>query len=72
METGGRLTHVVDLDGAFTGSSENLDAVREILEVDGLSVQLGGGIAMNLHCKCPGDGALPCDHWDPRCTDPQW
>ena len=43
-QAGATHLHVVDLDGAFTGSSENLDAVREILEVDGLSVQLGGGM----------------------------
>ena len=28
-EAGATNLHVVDLDGAFTGSSENLDAVRE-------------------------------------------
>ena len=38
-QAGATHLHVVDLDGAFSGSSENLDAVREILEVDGLSVQ---------------------------------
>jgi len=43
-QAGATHLHVVDLDGAFTGSSENLDAVREILEVDGMSVQLGGGM----------------------------
>jgi phosphoribosylformimino-5-aminoimidazole carboxamide ribotide isomerase len=36
--------HVVDLDGAFNGTSANLDAVRSILEVEGLKVQLGGGM----------------------------
>lgn len=36
--------HVVDLDGAFNGASANLDAVRSILEVEGLKVQLGGGM----------------------------
>ena len=36
--------HVVDLDGAFDGASANLDAVRSILEVKGLKVQLGGGM----------------------------
>ena len=36
--------HVVDLDGAFSGSSQNLEAVKKILEVEGLSVQLGGGM----------------------------
>jgi phosphoribosylformimino-5-aminoimidazole carboxamide ribotide isomerase len=36
--------HVVDLDGAFSGSSQNLEAVKKILEVEGLAVQLGGGM----------------------------
>jgi len=36
--------HVVDLDGAFDGASANPDAVRSILEVKGLKVQLGGGM----------------------------
>jgi len=36
--------HVVDLDGAFDGSSANLEAVRSILKVKGLKVQLGGGM----------------------------
>lgn len=36
--------HLVDLDGAFSGSSQNLEAVKKILEVEGLSVQLGGGM----------------------------
>jgi phosphoribosylformimino-5-aminoimidazole carboxamide ribotide isomerase len=34
----------VDLDGAFSGSSQNLEAVKKILEVEGLAVQLGGGM----------------------------
>ncbi len=36
--------HLVDLDGAFSGSSQNQEAVKKILEVEGLSVQLGGGM----------------------------
>ena len=35
---------MVDLDGAFAGASANLDAVRSILQVEGLKVQLGGGM----------------------------
>ena len=72
-KAGATHLHVVDLDGAFTGSSENLDAVREILEVDGLSVQLGGGmrdesviasaLEMGLSRVIIGTRA---------CTDPQW
>jgi phosphoribosylformimino-5-aminoimidazole carboxamide ribotide isomerase len=43
-EAGASNLHVVDLDGAFSGNSQNLEAVKKILEVDGLSVQLGGGM----------------------------
>ena len=43
-EAGADHLHVVDLDGAFDGSSANLEAVRSILNVEGLKVQLGGGM----------------------------
>ena len=43
-DAGSTHLHVVDLDGAFSGNSQNLEAVRKILEVDGLQVQLGGGM----------------------------
>lgn len=43
-EAGATHLHVVDLDGAFAGSSANLDAVCSILQVEGLKVQLGGGM----------------------------
>jgi len=43
-EAGASHLHVVDLDGAFAGASANLDAVRSILQVEGLKVQLGGGM----------------------------
>lgn len=36
--------HIVDLDGAFSGRSENADAVEAILSVGGVKAQLGGGI----------------------------
>lgn len=65
--------HVVDLDGAFTGSSENLDAVKEILNVEGMNVQLGGGMrdknviqnALNLGLSRVIIGTRAC-------ADPQW
>jgi phosphoribosylformimino-5-aminoimidazole carboxamide ribotide isomerase len=41
---GFRWIHVVDLDGAFAGSSVNTDAIRRVLSMSGLPVQLGGGI----------------------------
>lgn len=36
--------HVVDLDGAVSGSPENHAAVREIIKAADIPVQLGGGI----------------------------
>lgn len=72
-QAGATHLHVVDLDGAFTGSSKNLDAVREILQIDGLNVQLGGGmrdesviasaLEMGLSRVIIGTRA---------CTEPQW
>jgi phosphoribosylformimino-5-aminoimidazole carboxamide ribotide isomerase len=43
-DAGADHLHVVDLDGAFAGASANLDAVRSIIQVKGLKVQLGGGM----------------------------
>ncbi len=40
---GAAWVHVVDLDGAFTGKPQNLDAVRRIAAL-GMKVQLGGGM----------------------------
>ncbi len=36
--------HIVDLDGAFSGSPVNLDKVKEIAGETNLEIQLGGGI----------------------------
>ena len=46
VDAGAKWIHVVDLNGAFSGKSENGDAVSSILEAvgPGVSVQLGGGI----------------------------
>nr|WP_230976884.1 1-(5-phosphoribosyl)-5-[(5-phosphoribosylamino)methylideneamino]imidazole-4-carboxamide isomerase [Acetobacter garciniae] len=41
---GFRWLHVVDLNGAFAGSSVNAPAVRAIIEATNLPVQLGGGL----------------------------
>ena len=43
-DEGARWLHVVDLDGARSGSSENLDAVRRIAAEVGIPVQAGGGL----------------------------
>ncbi len=46
VEAGASWIHVVDLNGAFSGKSENADAVSSILKAVGsrAKVQLGGGI----------------------------
>ena len=41
---GAAWLHVVDLDGAFTGSAQNRAYVARVTEVAGIPVQLGGGI----------------------------
>jgi phosphoribosylformimino-5-aminoimidazole carboxamide ribotide isomerase len=41
---GASYLHVVDLDGAFTGAPQNLEAVRELLEQVTVPVELGGGL----------------------------
>jgi phosphoribosylformimino-5-aminoimidazole carboxamide ribotide isomerase len=44
VEQGARALHVVDLDGARTGSPVNLDQVRQICTVVEVPVQCGGGL----------------------------
>jgi len=41
---GAKLIHVVDLDGAFTGTPKNLDALKQIVKAVDVPVQFGGGI----------------------------
>lgn len=41
---GASRLHVVDLDGAFTGTPRNLDVVREMVQAVKIPIQLGGGI----------------------------
>ncbi len=43
-ECGAKLLHVVDLDGAFTGSQKNLDAIIKIRESVSIDIEVGGGI----------------------------
>ena len=43
IESGTKWMHMVDLDGAFTGTSSNLEHVAEVSAL-GLKVQLGGGL----------------------------
>jgi len=41
---GARILHVVDLDGAFTGTQKNIGSVLEIRKSVGMTVEVGGGI----------------------------
>ncbi len=43
-DEGAQILHVVDLDGAVSGQSMNLDAVAEIVEAIDIPVELGGGL----------------------------
>ena len=41
---GARLVHVIDLDGAFSKSPQNIASIRQILHAVDVPIQLGGGI----------------------------
>ncbi|MGC4047945.1 MAG: 1-(5-phosphoribosyl)-5-[(5-phosphoribosylamino)methylideneamino]imidazole-4-carboxamide isomerase [Armatimonas sp.] len=43
-QAGAHRIHIVDLDGARTGSPENHDVIAEILKVVNVPVQVGGGL----------------------------
>ncbi len=42
--SGARYIHLVDLEGAKTGETPNIDAVKEIVKSTSLSAEIGGGI----------------------------
>lgn len=44
QDKGARWLHVVDLDGSFKGSPQNLEVVKRIRERISIPMQLGGGI----------------------------
>ena len=44
QDKGARFLHVVDLDGAFTGSQKNLDVVKKIADAVIIPIEMGGGI----------------------------
>ena len=43
-EAGARFIHIVDLDGAKTGKTENHDVIRRMIRSSGLNAEVGGGI----------------------------
>jgi phosphoribosylformimino-5-aminoimidazole carboxamide ribotide isomerase len=44
VDEGAEFLHVVDLDGAFNGSPQNIRAIREITSRVKIPVQIGGGL----------------------------
>jgi phosphoribosylformimino-5-aminoimidazole carboxamide ribotide isomerase len=44
VEAGARFLHVVDLDGARSGSPRSLEHLRRIVQETGIPVQYGGGL----------------------------
>lgn len=43
-EAGAEYLHVVDLDGAKSGNTDNLSVIADIIKESGLKVEVGGGI----------------------------
>lgn len=43
-EKGAKNLHVVDLDGALSGNTDNFDMIKKLISESGLSVEVGGGI----------------------------
>ena len=44
QQQGGKFLHLVDLDGALAGKSQNLEVVKRIIASVDIPVELGGGI----------------------------
>jgi len=73
IEEGAKHMHLVDLDGAFSGGSANLDAVQKIAQETQLRLQLGGGMRDNSSVKKALSLGLSRVIIGTRaCTDPQW
>lgn len=43
-DAGANYIHVVDLDGAKSGDTPNIETIKKIVNVSGLKVEVGGGI----------------------------
>lgn len=44
VKEGAELIHIVDLDGAFSGTQKNMDSIREIRAAVNVRLEVGGGI----------------------------
>jgi phosphoribosylformimino-5-aminoimidazole carboxamide ribotide isomerase len=73
IQEGAKHMHLVDLDGAFSGGSANLDAVQKIAQETQLRLQLGGGMRDDSSVKKALSLGLSRVIIGTRaCTDPQW
>ena len=72
-DAGTEWLHLVDLDGAFEGTSSNLKAVRSILNIGGIQVQLGGGLRDEEAVRTVLDAGVSRAIIGTRaCTEPKW
>ncbi len=46
-----KTIHVVDLDGAFEGTMQNLDVIRRMVDAVDIPIQVGGGIRTMEQCE---------------------
>ncbi|MDA9315196.1 1-(5-phosphoribosyl)-5-[(5-phosphoribosylamino)methylideneamino] imidazole-4-carboxamide isomerase [Gammaproteobacteria bacterium] len=44
VDAGFNYIHIIDLDAAKSGNDENLEIIKLIAQIEGLSLQIGGGI----------------------------
>ena len=44
VDAGFNYIHIIDLDAAKSGNDENLEIIKSISQIEGLSLQIGGGI----------------------------
>ncbi|MDR0981477.1 MAG: 1-(5-phosphoribosyl)-5-[(5-phosphoribosylamino)methylideneamino]imidazole-4-carboxamide isomerase [Methanocalculaceae archaeon] len=58
ISRGARNLHVVNLDGAFSTSSENVQVIREVVAETEVFVQIGGGIRSLATQSCDARGWL--------------
>ena len=72
-DAGTEWLHLVDLDGAFEGTSSNLKAVRSILNIGGIQAQLGGGLRDEEAVRTVLDAGVSRAIIGTRaCTEPEW
>ena len=50
-EAGSGWIHLVDLDGAKVGKPVNIETIKQVAKVEGVKVELGGGIRDEGHIK---------------------